>query len=74
MIVVKIHDKRCINKYRIEFFDTEIVTEEIINFVRSNEKVFRIMLFDKIYDREEFLNQFSQTTCSEESEKIQVKP
>lgn len=67
MIVVKINDKRCRKKYRMEFFDTEIVTEEIINFVRSNEKIFRIMLFDKIYDREEFLNQFNQTNCSEES-------
>lgn len=61
MIVAKIHDKRCINKYRAEFFETDEVTSEVIEFVKNNEKVFRIMLFDKTLDREEFLSQFAKT-------------
>lgn len=55
MIVVRVRDKRCINKYRLEFFDTEEVTEEIIEFVANNDRIHSVMLFDKILLREEFL-------------------
>ena len=60
MITVKIHDKRCINKYRIEFFYTENVTDDVINFVRKNDKAYQILLYDKLCSREEFLSQFDK--------------
>lgn len=60
MITVKIHDKRCINKYRIEFFDADTVTNEVIEFGRKNDKVYQILIYDKLCSREEFLSQFDK--------------
>ena len=60
MNIVKIHDKRCINGYRIEFFDTDVVTDEIVRFVKENPKAYWIGLKDKTYtDRDSFLEEYS---------------
>ena len=60
MIIVKLHDKRCMNGYRIDFFDTNVVTDEIVRFVKKNPKAFWIELKDKTYtDRDSFLKDYS---------------
>lgn len=42
MIIVKMSDKRYIRGFSIKFFDTEDVTEEVIDYVKTHKKVYRI--------------------------------
>lgn len=61
MVLVRISDKRHYNGYRIKFFKTDTITEEIIQFVKDNPKAYWVEGNNKSYhSREEFLKAYSK--------------
>lgn len=61
MVIVRISDKRHHKGYKIKFFHTDIITEEVIQFVKGNPKAYWIDGNNEFYhSREEFLKAYSQ--------------
>lgn len=61
MVLVKIKDKRYHKGYNIKFFHTEAITEEVIQFVKSNPKAYWIECNNENYhSREKFLKAYSK--------------
>lgn len=59
MVIVKISDKRHNNGYRIKFFPTISITEEVVSFVRENAKAYWVQSYSELYtNREEFLKKY----------------
>lgn len=59
MVLVRIKDKRYRNGYIIKFFQTDTITEEVIQFVKDNPKVYWIDSSKESYhSREEFFKAF----------------
>lgn len=58
MILVRVSDNRCMNKYRVEYFEVNEINEEVICFVKKNKRVYNILSSDGIYSREEFLEKY----------------
>lgn len=56
MVIVKIKDKRYYKGYNLKSFNTNIVTEEIIQFVKDNPKAYQIEKYNGFcHTRETFL-------------------
>lgn len=61
MVLVRISDKRYYKGYHIKFFYTDTITDEIIQFVKSNSKAYWVECYNEVYhSREEFLKTYSQ--------------
>ena len=59
MVLVRIKDKRYHNGYNIKFFQTDTITEEVIQFVKNNPKAYWIDSNKESYhSREEFLEAY----------------
>ena len=59
MVTVKTADKRHKSGYRIVFFKSDTITEEIVQFVQGNPKAFCINSFNEYYGRrDEFLKAY----------------
>ena len=59
MVIVRIKDKRFHNGYNIKFFQTDNITEEVIQFVKDNPKAYWIDGNKESYhSREEFLEAY----------------
>ena len=59
MVLVRVKDKRYHNNYNIKFFQTDNITEEVIQFVKDNPKAYWVdgnNEFD--HSREEFLEAY----------------
>lgn len=60
MAIVKIHDKRYINGYRIKFFKSEEITEEIIQYVKNTPNAYWVKSYSECYyNREDFLKKYN---------------
>ena len=60
MVVVRIKDNRYYSGYRIKFFHTRTITEEVIQFVKNNPKAYWIEGYNEFYfSREEFFKVYS---------------
>lgn len=61
MVLVRIKDKRYHNGYNIKFFQTDNITEEVIQFVKDNPKAYWVDVNNECYhSREEFLKVYHQ--------------
>lgn len=61
MVLIRISDKRYHKGYNIKFFQTDTITEEIIQFVKGNPKAYWVESNNEFYhSREEFLKVYSQ--------------
>ena len=59
MVLVRIKDKRYHNGYNIKFFQTDTITDEVIQFVKDNPKAYWIDGNKESYhSREEFFKAF----------------
>lgn len=60
MVLVRINDRRYNNGYKIKFFHTDTITEEVIQFVKDNPKAYWVDSNNEFYhSREEFLKAYS---------------
>ena len=53
MVLVRIKDKRYHNGYNIKFFQTDTITEEVIQFVKDNPKAYWVDGNNEFYHRRE---------------------
>lgn len=61
MVLVRISDKRYNHGYRLKFFQTDTITEEIVQFVKGNPKVCWVeSKNENYYSRDEFLQAYSK--------------
>ena len=59
MVIVKIHDKRNHNGYRIKFFHSDDITQEIADFVANTPKAYWVESCNETYtNRDKFLETF----------------
>lgn len=57
MVLVRISDKRHHKGYKIKFFQADIITKEVVQFVKDNPKAYWVDCNNEYYhSREEFLN------------------
>lgn len=60
MIIIRIADKRCHRKYRLRFFKTDSITDDIIQFVRDNSNAYWIESKNEIYrNRDDFFENYN---------------
>lgn len=61
MVLVRIYDKRYHKGYKIIFFHSDTITEEIIQFVKEHKKAYWIECTNEVYHRrEEFLKVYGE--------------
>lgn len=60
MIMVKIRDQRHFKGFRLKFFDTLEVTEEVFDFVEKFENAYLIHVSSDFLTREKFLSQYRE--------------
>lgn len=61
MIFLRVKDKRYKNGYNIVSFKTDIITEEIVQFVKDNPNAYFISGFNEFYaTRTDFLKKYDK--------------
>ena len=59
MVLVRIKDKRCHVGYKIKFFKTDTITDEVIQFIKNHPKAYWVDGNNEFYhSREEFLEAY----------------
>lgn len=55
MVIVRTYDKRCIRGFSIKFFQTDVVTPEVVEYVRTHKKAYWVETKDAFWHtREDF--------------------
>lgn len=57
MVLVRIKDKRCHVGYKIKFFKTDTITDEVIQFIKNHPKAYWVECGDKTYHNREELKE-----------------
>ena len=60
MIMIKVRDNRNYKGFRLKFFDTLEVTEEVYDFVEKFENAYLIHVSSEFLTREKFLFQYRE--------------
>lgn len=59
MVIVRTYDKRCIRGFSIKFFQTDVVTPEVVEYVRKHKKAYRVETKDEVWrTREDFFTAY----------------